>query len=120
GACRVSTTPRSPEPLDPRLVELAGRHLRSRPVELEVKKMAPDSSGAMRKLPEERRTEPGWALARFGDGGWWPAVQRGLESGTFEADLAEALAGIRRAPPPAWVCAVPSARLGETLDRLAS
>ena len=30
--------------------------------------------------PEERRTEPGWALARFGDGGWWPAVQRGLET----------------------------------------
>jgi ATP-dependent DNA helicase RecQ len=120
GRCAVCTAPRFADPLDPALVELAGRHLRSRPIELEVKKMAPDSSGAMRKLPEERRTEPGWALARFGDGGWWPAVQRGLESGTFEDDLVEALADITRATAPAWVCGVPSARLGDTLDRLAS
>ena len=119
GRCAVCTTPRFAEPLDPRLVELAGRHLRSRPIELEVKKMAPDASGAMRKLPEERRTEPGWALARFGDGGWWPAVQRGLETGTFEDDVVAALADVARAQSPAWVCAVPSARLGDTLDRLA-
>jgi ATP-dependent DNA helicase RecQ len=119
GRCAVCTAPRFAAPLHPALVEVAGRHLRSRPIELEVKKMAPDASGAMRKLPEERRTEPGWALARFGDGGWWPAVQRGLESGTFEEDVVAALAGIARAATPAWVCAVPSARFGDTLDRLA-
>jgi ATP-dependent DNA helicase RecQ len=119
GRCAVCTMARFAAPLDPALVELAGRHLRSRPIELEVKKMAPDPSGAMRKLPEERRTEPGWALARFGDGGWWPAVQRGLESGTFEDDVVDALADITRAATPAWVTAVPSARLGDTLDRLA-
>ena len=78
GRCSICTAPRFAEPLDPTLVELAGRHLRSRPVELEVKKMAPDAAGAMRKIPEDVRTEPGWALARFGDGGWWPAVERGL------------------------------------------
>ena len=120
GRCAVCTAPRFAAPLDPALVELAGRHLRSRPIELEVKKMAPDVSGAMRKLPEERRTEPGWALARFGDGGWWPAVERGLESGTFEDDVVDTLADIARAAAPAWVCAVPSARLGDTLERLAS
>ena len=120
GRCAVCTAPRFAGPLDPALVELAGRHLRSRPIELEVKKMAPDASGAMRKLPEERRTEPGWALARFGDGGWWPAVQRGLETGTFADDVVEALADITRAAAPTWVCAVPSARFGDTLDRLAS
>jgi ATP-dependent DNA helicase RecQ len=120
GRCAVCTAPRFAAPLDPALVELAGRHLRSRPIELEVKKMAPDAAGAMRKLGEERRTEPGWALARFGDGGWWPAVQRGLESGTFEDDVVDALADITRTATPAWVCAVPSARLGDTLDRLAS
>ena len=119
GRCAVCTAPRFAAPLDPALVELAGRHLRSRPIELDVKKMAPDASGAMRKLPEERRTEPGWALARFGDGGWWPAVQRGLESGTFEDDVVDALADIARGAVPAWVSAVPSARLGDTLERLA-
>jgi len=118
GRCAVCTGSRFAAPLDPGLVELAGRHLRSRPIELEVKKMAPDQSGAMRKLGEERRTEPGWALARFGDGGWWPAVQRGFQTGTFEDDVVAALADIVRPHSPAWVCAVPSARLGETLDRL--
>jgi ATP-dependent DNA helicase RecQ len=119
GRCAVCTAARFAAPLDPALVELAGRHLRSRPIELEVKKMAPDASGAMRKLGEERRTEPGWALARFGDGGWWPAVQRGLDSGAFEDDVVAALADITRAVAPAWITAVPSARLGDTLDRLA-
>ena len=81
GRCSVCTAPRFAQPPDPALVELAGRHLRSRPMELEVKKMAPDAAGAMRKIPEDVRTEPGWALARFGDGGWWPAVERGLRAG---------------------------------------
>jgi ATP-dependent DNA helicase RecQ len=120
GRCAVCTTPRFAEPLDSRLVELAGRHLRSRPIELEIKKMAPDPSGAMRKLPEERRTDPGWALARFGDGGWWPAVQRGLDAGgAFEDDLVGAVADLARSESAAWVCAVPSVRLGDALDRLA-
>ena len=41
----------------------------------------PTPSGSMRKIPDDVRVEPGWALARFGDGGWWPAVERGLRSG---------------------------------------
>ncbi len=69
------------DPPDPRLVELAGRHLRSRPIELEVKKMAPDAHGTMRKIAEDARIEPGWALARFGDGGWWPAIDAGCSDG---------------------------------------
>ncbi len=77
GRCSVCAGPRFAEPPDPALVERAGRHLRSTPVELEVKKMAPDAAGAMRKIPEDVRVEPGWALARIGDGGWWPAVERG-------------------------------------------
>src|SRR5579875_3058832 len=39
GRCAVCTAPRFADPPAPRLVELAGRHLRSRPIPLEVKKM---------------------------------------------------------------------------------
>ena len=124
GRCSVCTAPRFDRPPDPALVELAGRHLRSTPVALEAKKMAPDAEGTMRKIPEDARIEPGWALARFGDGGWWPAVERGLRGAAFEDEVVRALADIvRRADdgsgPVAWVTAVPSARLGDTMPRLA-
>jgi len=121
GRCSVCAGPRFGDALDPALVEAAGRHLRSTPIELEVRKMAPDAAGVMRKIPDEVRLEPGWALARFGDGGWWPAVERGLRGGEFEADLIAALAdalrqgGIR----PAWLTSVPSREHPEVLERLA-
>jgi ATP-dependent DNA helicase RecQ len=125
GRCSVCAGPRFAGAVDPSLVEAAGRHLRSNPVELEVKKMAPNAEGVMRKIPEEVRLEPGWALARFGDGGWWPAVERGLKSGVFEDDVVMALAAIARDPsrviggPIAWVTAVPSVRLGDVVPGLA-
>jgi ATP-dependent DNA helicase RecQ len=139
GRCAVCTAPRFAAPPDPALVELAGRHLRSAPIELEVKKMAPDASGSMRKIGEDVRVEPGWALARFGDGGWWPAVQRGLRGEGFEEDLVAALAdAVRAGAAPAlaasapsssaagaasggvgWLTFVPSVRLGSVLETLA-
>jgi ATP-dependent DNA helicase RecQ len=120
GRCAVCTAPRFGAPPDPALVEQAGRHLRSRPIELEVKKMAPDAAGAMRKIPDGVRIGPGWSLARFGDGGWWPAVERGLQSGEFEPDVVAALADVARGGGVrvAWVTAVPSVRLGGVLPRL--
>jgi len=72
----------------------------------------------MRKIPDDVRVEPGWALARFGDGGWWPAAERGLESGEFADDVVEALADVVRAAGVDWVTAVPSVRLGGVLARL--
>jgi ATP-dependent DNA helicase RecQ len=118
GRCSVCAGPRFDAPPDPGLVEAAGRHLRSTPIELEVKKMAPDPGGVMRKIPDDVRVEPGWALARFGDGGWWPAVERGLESGEFADEVVEALADVVRAAGVDWVTAVPSVRLGGVLARL--
>ena len=50
GRCSVCAGPRHGGALEPALVEAAGRHLRSRPIELEVKKMAPDPEGTMRAL----------------------------------------------------------------------
>jgi ATP-dependent DNA helicase RecQ len=118
GRCSVCTAPRFAQPPAPLLVELAGRHLRSRPVELEVRKMAPDAGGTMRKIPEDARTEPGWSLARFGDGGWWPAIERGLRSGRLDDEVVSALADVLRGAgiPVAWVTSVPTARLGDLLS----
>ena len=118
GRCSVCAGPRFDAPPDPALVEAAGRHLRSTPIELEVRKMAPDAEGVMRKIPADVLVEPGWALARFGDGGWWPAIQRGLESGEFSEDVVEALADVVRAGGVDWVTSVPSVRLGEVVSRL--
>ena len=121
GRCAVCTSPHFAQPPDPGLIERAARHLRSTPLELEVKKMAPDVTGSMRKIPEDARTERGWALARFGDGGWWPAVQRGLRDGSFEDEVVTGLADILRASGEAvaWVTTVPSASLGDVIVRLA-
>jgi ATP-dependent DNA helicase RecQ len=123
GRCSVCTGPRFATPPDPGLVELAQRHLRSRPIELDAKKMAPDAeTGSMRKIPESARTGSGWALARVGDGGWWPAIERGLAAGRLGDEIAVALADIVRGAgvATAWVTAVPSTRLPDgVLDRLA-
>ena len=120
GRCSVCTGPRFAAPPAAALVELAARHLRSRPIELEVKKMAPDPAGTMRKIPEDARIETGWALARFGDGGWWPAIERGVRSGQLDHEVVLGLADLVRASgePVAWITTVPSARLGELIDGL--
>ncbi|HWC87912.1 MAG TPA: RecQ family ATP-dependent DNA helicase [Solirubrobacteraceae bacterium] len=121
GRCSVCTEPRFARPPAPELVELAGRHLRSRPIEFDVKKMAPDGAGTMRKIPEDVRTESGWALARFGDGGWWPAIERGMGAGEFEDDVVAALADIVRGAGTrvSWVTVVPCARAGAPTSWLA-
>src|SRR5829696_455517 len=115
GRCSVCAGPRHDGPLDPELVREASLHLRSRPLVLEVKKMAPDPEGAMRKIPEAVRAEEGRALARLGDGGWDPLVQAGRKAGRFDDELVEAAAeAVRRwGAPAAWVAAVPSLRSGE-------
>ena len=77
GRCSVCAGPRYDGPLDEALVRQASLHLRSRPLILEAKKMAPDAQGAMKKIPEGVRVEEGRALARLGDGGWDPLVRQG-------------------------------------------
>ena len=80
----------------------------------------PIPSGAMRKIPDDVRVEPGWALARFGDGGWWPAVERGLTQRHLRARRRRS-AG-RRGPAhehggARWITHVPSTRVDEHAER---
>jgi ATP-dependent DNA helicase RecQ len=122
GRCAVCAGPRYAEPLDPVLVREAALLLRSRPLVLDVRKMAPDESGAMRKIPEDVRAEEGRALARLGDGGWDPAVQAGRRDGAFADELVDAAASMVRSwgVPVAWVAAVPSRRSGPLVPLFAS
>ena len=121
GRCAVCTAPRWDLELDPVLVQAAARHLRARPVALEVKRMAPDAEGRMRKLADDVRAEEGIALARLGDGGWDPLVQAGRRAGWFDDALVAAAAEAVRAwrPPVGWVTAVPSLRSGELVPDFA-
>ncbi len=121
GRCSVCAGPRYDGPLDPGLVREASLHLRSRPLVLEVKKMAPDPEGAMRKIPETVRAEEGRALARLGDGGWDPLVQAGRKAGRFDDELVAAAAEVVKAwgIAPRWVAAIPSQRTGELVPGFA-
>jgi ATP-dependent DNA helicase RecQ len=122
GRCSVCAGPRWDGPLDELLVRDATLHLRSRPVVLEVKKMAPDAEGRMKKVPEHVRAEEGRALARLGDGGWDPLVQAGRRSGRFDDQLVAAAAESVRSwgAPLGWVTAVPSLRSGELVPEFAA
>jgi ATP-dependent DNA helicase RecQ len=121
GRCAVCAGRRYDGPLDPTLVRKAARLLRSRPLVLEVKKMAPAEDGAMRKLPEDVRSEEGRALARLGDGGWDATVQEGLRAGRLDDELVTAAADLLRSwhPGVAWVAAVPSRRAGDVVSDFA-
>ncbi len=121
GICSVCAGPRYDGPLDEVLVRQAALHLRSRPLILEAKKMAPDPQGAMKKIPEGVRVEEGRALARLGDGGWDPLVRQGRRDGRFADELVEAAAETVRTwgPPVEWVAAVPSRRSGELVPDFA-
>src|SRR3954462_6137294 len=112
GVCAVCTGPKFDGPLDPALVRDAALNLRSRPLIVDVKKMAPDPEGKMRKLGDDVRAEEGRALARLGDGGWDPLVRAGRREGRFDDELvaAAAEAGPSGRPPVRWVTAVPSRR----------
>jgi ATP-dependent DNA helicase RecQ len=122
GRCAVCAGARFDGPLDERLVREAALHLRSRPVVLEVKKMAPDGDGRLKKIPEPVRAEEGRALARLGDGGWDPLVRAGRAAGRFDDELvaaaAEAVRGWRA--PVSWVTAVPSQRTGALVPDFAA
>jgi ATP-dependent DNA helicase RecQ len=114
GVCAVCTAPKFDGELDPTLVREAALNLRSRPLILDVKKMAPDAEGKMKKLGDDVRAEEGRALARLGDGGWDPLIQAGRREGRFGDELVEAAAEAVRTwrAPVGWVAAVPSKRTG--------
>ena len=75
----------------------------------------------MRKIPDGVRVADGWALARVGDGGWWPAIERGLRAGRLDDEVVAALADIVRGAGvlAGWVAGVPSTTVSVALEDLA-
>src|SRR3954463_5091910 len=122
GRCSVCAGAQFDGPLDEELVREAWLHLRSRPVLIEVKKMAPGTDGRMKKIPDEVRAEEGRALARMGDGGWDPLVRAGRAAGRFDDELVAAAAETVRAwrAPVGWVTAIPSLRSGQLVPDFAA
>jgi ATP-dependent DNA helicase RecQ len=116
GRCAVCAGPRYAAAPDRELVRAGQAALRSRPVDFDPKRMAPDATtGAMRKIPENVRVEPGRALARRGDAGWDEQVREEIAAGRVGDDVVTAMADLVRGwgVRPAWVTAVPSRRAGD-------
>jgi ATP-dependent DNA helicase RecQ len=109
GRCAVCTSPKWDGPLDEALVRAATLHLRARPLPIDVKKMAPDPDGKMKKIPEDAQAGEGRALSRMGDGGWHPLVLAGRYD-----ELVEPAAELVKTwnPGVRWVTAVPSTDVG--------
>jgi ATP-dependent DNA helicase RecQ len=116
GRCAVCADPRYAAAPDRELVRAGQAALRSRPVDFDPKRMAPDATtGAMRKIPENVRVEPGRALARRGDAGWDEQVREEVAAGRVGDDVIAAMAELVRGwrVRPEWVTAVPSRRAGD-------
>ena len=100
---------------DPAALDRAGDFLRNRPIVLAPKKQG---------VPTDERSEPGQALAVWGDDGWGRAIERGkFVDRRFGDDVVEALAALVQAWAPAvpieWITAVPSTRSGDLVPDVA-
>lgn len=121
GRCAVCTAPRYAGVPDRDLVRAAQQHLRARPVDFDAKKMAPQAgTGAMRRIPDDVRVEPGRALARRGDAGWDAQVRGELDAGRCSDETVAAVAELVRdwGVRVGWVAGVPSRRPGDPVSDL--
>lgn len=121
GRCSVCTEPRYADAPDRDLVRTAQQHLRSRPVDFDAKKMAPQAgTGTMRRIADDVRVGPGRALARRGDAGWDAQVRGELSAGRCSDETVAAVAELVRewGVRVGWLAAVPSRRPGDPVSDL--
>ena len=104
--------------VDRALVIEAQQFLRGQTLVLGPRKRLPDMKG----IPKGEQLADGWALARWGDGGWGGQIRDEKTAGHFSDELVDALvellAGHPPDPPFEWVTAVPSRRAPELVPSL--
>jgi ATP-dependent DNA helicase RecQ len=131
GRCWRCTGRHDPVALAPDVVAAALVHLRGVEVVLEPRRQWARGLDEPRgNVRADERAEPGRALCRQGDDGWWPVVAAAFEAGEPTDELVEAVfAALKRwdwDERPAWVTWVPStspsrsALLAALAERIAS
>ena len=108
-------TGRGPDTLvDQRRVASALIHLRGTALELVSRRQWPPGLGIKpARIPADRQLQPGRVLGVYGDGGWGGLVKQAkYHAGRFPDELVDATVALlgrwSPAPPPTWVCCVPS------------
>jgi ATP-dependent DNA helicase RecQ len=124
GRCTVCTGRGDAVELDPALLAAAVAHLRGVEITVEPRKQwASGLTAPKGTIKPAQRADVGRSLAREGDAGWWPAVERTLGAGTVDDELvAGIVATLKRwdwTARPRWVTWVPSRARGPLLAELA-
>jgi ATP-dependent DNA helicase RecQ len=125
GRCAVCLGTPDPVALDEVVVRAAVDHLRGVEIVLEPRKQWPRGLDAPRgNIAVDARAEPGRALCRVGDAGWWPAVETALRTEQFDDELIDGIARALKAwnweERPRWLTWVPSTRHDALLSAIAS
>lgn len=121
GRCDRCTSARWQRDPDPTVVAAAYDLLRGGDIEIEPRRQWPTGLGEPKgRIAPERQPAVGRALARVGDGGWNPIVERliaAAEAGDsieLPDGMVTALAGVLKRwnwpARPTWICPVPSRR----------
>ena len=125
--CTDHSWQRDPDPL---LVAAAHDVLRGGDIVVEPRRQWPSGLGDPKgRIAADRQAVPGRALARLGDGGWNPVVQRLITqvdaggSPEVPAELVDAIAAVLKRWPwaqrPTWICPVPSRRRSALVGHVA-
>jgi ATP-dependent DNA helicase RecQ len=111
--------------LDPGLVHAAVTYLRGVDIVLEPRKQWPRGLDAPRgNIAAGSRAEPGRALSRIGDSGWWPALQHAIAVGAPTEELIDGIAATLKrwnwASRPTVITWIPSRTNNALLTAVAS
>jgi ATP-dependent DNA helicase RecQ len=119
GRCSRCTGEGRSRETDRSLAVAAQDFLRGQTLVLGPRKKLPD----MKNIAKTEQLADGWALARWGDGGWGGQIKAEKEAGQFSDELVGALAELlaEQQPDPRfeWVTAVPSRRAPDLVPSLA-